>query len=156
MSESLLFPLGQYPLVTFPNEINVSLTLELCRSHSLGSATLDPPLRSPRLSSSATPSYVASSQGYYTYNAATPPSTTSKTRKIGQAEAGMALGESLGPPIVGQGDTSSMHPLGTVTAPWKRKLSQTMRHLVVSPRFHRKRYDSSSGDVSSSAESPQV
>lgn len=43
-------------------------------------------------------------------------------------------------------------------SPWKRKLSKTMKHLVVSPRFHRKRYEGSEGTAAegSGTNSPQL
>lgn len=143
--------------------IYVCLYLLVCRAQSIGSANLDQlPPRSPRLSSTATPSYAPSSQGYYTYSTATPPSTT-RSRKLShaQAEVSLSLGTGIGPGGVGTSatlDSSSMPPPGAAASPWKRKLSQTMRHLVVSPRFHRKRYDGSNPDVSITPESssPQM
>ena len=117
-----------------------------CRAQSIGSANLDQlPPRSPRLSAAAAPNYSPSAHGYYTYNTATPPVT--RVRKVSQAPTdGLSSGSSstLDPATV-------MAP--PAAAPWKRKLSQTMKHLVVSPRFHRKRYDGS-GLESPSAESP--
>jgi len=137
-----------------------------CRAQSVGSANLDQlPPRSPRLSTTAAPSYATSSQGYYTYSTATPP-TAARTRKISHAQAEVSL--SMGPPVTmtttsvtGSSNTldhSAVPPLGGMSTPWKRKLSQTMRHLVVSPRFHRKRYDGSTPDSTSSLEasSPQM
>lgn len=125
-----------------------SLWIVLYRAQSIGSANLDQlPPRSPRLSAAAAPNYSPSAQGYYTYNTATPPST--RVRKVSHAPSdGLNSGSS------GTLDSSTvMAP--PVASPWKRKLSQTMKHLVVSPRFHRKRYDGS-GLESPSVEAPTV
>lgn len=68
------------------------------------------------------------------------------------------------PGVSQTGSSSTLDPAAMMLPPpatqWKRKLSQTMKHLVVSPRFHRKRYDGSplespSGDVPVTA-SPQL
>lgn len=90
--------------------------------------------------------YSPSSQGYYTYNTSTPPAT--RVRKTSHAHTDI-----LAPPT---GNSSTLDPVSInppPAAPWKRKLSQTMKHLVVSPRFHRKRYDGSNLE-SPSAELP--
>ena len=118
------------------------------RAQSIGSANLDQlPPRSPRLSAATAPNYSPSAQGYYTYSTATPPAT--RVRKVSQAPAdGLNTGSSStldSSVVMGQ----------PAAAPWKRKLSQTMKHLVVSPRFHRKRYDGSTLE-SPSVESPVV
>lgn len=128
----------------------------LFRAQSIGSANLDPlPPRSPRLSAITTnPNYSPSAQGYYTYSTSTPPAT--RVRKSSQAPipADTAVSQTGSSTL---DPTAMMPPTAT---PWKRKLSQTMKHLVVSPRFHRKRYDgsaleSSTGDLPVSA-SPQL
>lgn len=60
------------------------------------------------------------------------------------------------------GNSNTLDPGTTLSAPtpWKRKLSQTMKHLVVSPRLHRKRYDGASTESPSAdtavAGSPQL
>ncbi len=150
------------------------------RAQSIGSANLDQlPPRSPRFSTTAAPSYATSSQGYYMYSAGTPPSTT-RSRKLShaQAEVTLSLGPGVSGPVPASGGGGSGSPIvtssgpgtsstldssavpftGSVATPWKRKLSQTMRHLVVSPRFHRKRYDGSTADSASGLESasPQM
>ena len=104
------------------------------RAQSIGSANLDQlPPRSPRLSVTAATNYSPSAQGYYTYS--TPPAA--RVRKTSHATADI-----LSPQV---GNSSTLDSATMMTsqpaAPWKRKLSQTMKHLVVSPRFHRKRYD---------------
>lgn len=132
----------------------------VCRAQSVGSVILEQQQqpRTGRLSTTTAPTYATSSQGYYTYSTVTVPSS-SRARKLShtQAEVTASLGVGGVPGAGGNYSTldpSSIHPSGANTSPWKRKLSQTMRHLVVSPRFHRKRYNSSSTDISSSAESP--
>lgn len=123
------------------------------RSQSIGSANLDHiPARSPRLSVATTPSYSPSATGYYTYSSATPP--LNKGRKISYS----------GTDTVVHGSSTlqaGVPALGVVPAPgspWKRKLSKTMKHLVVSPRFHRKRYDGSEVNTAEGggANSPQL
>lgn len=105
------------------------------RAHSIGSANLDQlPPRSPRLSVATAPNYSPSAQGYYTYNAATPPTTRVRKTTTDSLTSPAGSNSTL--------DPASMMP-PSVATPWKRKLSQTMKHLVVSPRFHRKRYDGS-------------
>ena len=122
-------------------------TIVLCsRAQSIGSANLDQmPPRSPRLSSTATPSYSPSAQGYYTYNTATPPTTAKRRASQTPADA------------LSSGNSSTLDSAAVMGPPaphpWKRKLSKTMKHLVVSPRFHRKRYDGSSLE-SPNAEAP--
>ena len=119
------------------------------RSQSIGSANLDQiPPRSPRLSAATTPNYSPSATGYYTYTSATPPP---KGRKISYTGTeSVVQGSStlqVAPP------SSAAHP----ALPWKRKLSKTMKHLVVSPRFHRKRYEGSESPGSEGgANSPQL
>lgn len=119
------------------------------RSQSIGSANLDQiPPRSPRLSVATTPNYSPSTTGYYTYTSATPPP---KGRKISYAgtESIVQGTSTLQPPPPG----NVAHP----ASPWKRKLSKTMKHLVVSPRFHRKRYEASESPGSEGgANSPQL
>lgn len=118
-----------------------------CRAQSIGSANLDQlPPRSPRLSAAAAPNYSPSAQGYYTYNTATPPAT--RVRKASQAPAD-ALGSGSSSTL----DSATVMAPAVAASPWKRKLSQTMKHLVVSPRFHRKRYDGS-GLESPTVETP--
>lgn len=111
-----------------------------CRAQSIGSANLDQlPPRSPRLSTTTKPpNYSTSTGDYYTYTSASP----GRGRKISYA-----AGEN---PI--QSATLQHGTLPPPGSPWKRKLSQTMKHLVVSPRFHRKRYEGSG--VDSEANSP--
>ena len=99
------------------------------RSHSIGSANLDQlPPRSPRLSITTTPNYSPSAGGYYTYNSSTPPPSSRRKASYGGAEL-----------------TSTLQPMPVPGSPWKRKLSQTMKSFVVSPRFHRKKYDGKFG-----------
>ena len=124
------------------------------RSQSIGSANLDQiPSRSPRLSVATTPNYSPSATGYYTYTSATPPLT--KGRKVSYAGTeAVVQGSStlqVGVPAIGGGGL----PPGS---PWKRKLSKTMKHLVVSPRFHRKKYEASGGAATegSGTSSPQL
>lgn len=135
---------------------NTSFSFSLSRAQSIGSANLDPlPPRSPRLSVTTNPNYSPSAQGYYTYTTSTPPAT--RVRKASHAQ--------MTDPAVSQtGGSNTLDPTTMMPPPpatqWKRKLSQTMKHLVVSPRFHRKRYDgnpleSASGDVPV-AQSPQL
>jgi BR serine/threonine kinase len=97
------------------------------RSHSIGSAGLDSTssTRQTRVNSVATPTYNPSAAGYYTYS-----SPSSRTRKTSYA----------------LGDTASLTlPLGASPqqpgSPWKRKLSQTMKTFMGSPRFHRRHLD---------------
>ena len=139
----------------------IDFTLYICtmaciffRSQSIGSANLDQiPSRSPRLSVATTPNYSPSATGYYTYTSATPPLT--KGRKVSYAGTeAVVQGSStlqVGVPALGGGGL----PPGS---PWKRKLSKTMKHLVVSPRFHRKRYEASEGAATegSGTSSPQL
>lgn len=111
------------------------------------------PTRSPRLSVATTPNYSPSATGYYTYTSATPP--LNKGRKVSYAGTeSVVQGSStlqVGVPALGGG----VPPPGS---PWKRKLSKTMKHLVVSPRFHRKRYEGSEGTTTegSGTSSPQL
>jgi hypothetical protein len=110
----------------------------ILRAQSIGSANLDPlPPRSPRLSVTTNPNYSPSAQGYYTYNTSTPPAT-----RVRRSHAQMTE-----PAVPQTGSSSTLDPTVMMPPPpatqWKRKLSQTMKHLVVSPRFHRKRYDGS-------------
>lgn len=126
------------------------------RAQSIGSANLDPlPPRSPRLSVTAKPNYSPSTQGYYTYNTSTPPAT--RVRKTSHAP--------ITDSVVAQapGSSNTLDPAAIpppAPTQWKRKLSQTMKHLVVSPRFHRKRYDGNSpespGTDIPTAASPQL
>lgn len=110
----------------------------VCRSQSIGSANLDQvTARSPRLSVSTAPNYSPSATGYYTYTSATPP--LNKGRKISYAGT-EAVAQPSSTLQAGIQVPGSIPPPGS---PWKRKLSKTMKHLVVSPRFHRKRYDGS-------------
>ncbi len=110
-----------------------------CRAQSIGSANLDQlPPRSPRLSVTNRPSnYSTSSGDYYTYTSASP-GRGRKTSHAGVEQVGQAatLQPGLSPPT-------------TPSAPWRRKLSQTMKHLTVSPRFHRKRYEGGETEASS-------
>lgn len=128
----------------------------LFRAQSIGSANIDVlPPRSPRLSVTTKPNYSPSAQGYYTYSTSTPPTT--RVRKSSHVQsADTAISQTGSSSTL---DPSTIMPPPAAT-PWKRKLSQTMKHLVVSPRFHRKRYDGSSlespsGDVPVAA-SPQL
>ena len=109
--------------------------------------------RSPRLSVATTPTYSPSATGYYTYTSATPP--LNKGRKISYAgtEAVVQGSSTLQVGVPGLGGGAP--PPGS---PWKRKLSKTMKHLVVSPRFHRKRYEGSEGTATegSGTNSPQL
>lgn len=108
------------------------LAMQRARAQSIGSANLDqlPAPRSPRLSTIAMPTYNPSSTGYYTYTGSSSPGA--KSRKV-------SSGEGAAPP----------------GSPWKRKLSQTMKSLVVSPRFQRKRYEAGSVDnVAEGSQSP--
>lgn len=127
------------------------LSFYLCilfRAQSIGSANLDPlpPPRSPRLSTVNKPNYSPSTQGYYTYSTSTPPAT--RVRKSSHAPA-MDTAVTQSSTL----DPATMMPAPAAT-PWKRKLSQTMKHLAVSPRFHRKRYDGTTPLDSQSAEVP--
>lgn len=111
--------------------IQHTLPLPFFRSHSIGSANLDQlPPRSPRLSITTTPNYSPSAGGYYTYNTSTPPPSSRRKASYGGAELG-----------------STLQPMPAPGSPWKRKLSQTMRSFVVSPRFHRKKYDGEFGVI---------
>ena len=90
------------------------------RSQSIGSANLDQlPSRSPRLSTTQTPSYSPSSGGYYTYSSFTPP--PNRPRKTSYA-----------------GDSATLQVPGS---PWKRKFSKKVKDFMGSPRFHRRRMD---------------
>lgn len=92
------------------------------RSQSIGSANLDQPPRSPRLTATIqTPSYSPSSGGYYTYSSSTPP--PNRPRKTSYA------GESATLQVPGPG------------SPWKRKFSKKVKDFMGSPRFHRRRMD---------------
>lgn len=94
------------------------------RSQSIGSANLDQPPRSPRLTATIqTPSYSPSSGGYYTYSSSTPP--PNRPRKTSYA------GESATLQVPGPG------------SPWKRKFSKKVKDFMGSPRFHRRRMDAS-------------
>lgn len=114
--------------------------ISIFRAQSVGSASLDSaPPQSPRLSIVTKPNYSPSTQGYYTYNTSTPPAT--RGRKTSHAQTADIV-------TAQAGNSNTLDP-GTITplsapTPWKRKLSQTMKHLVVSPRLHRKRYDGAS------------
>ena len=113
--------------------MSLSVTILIChfinRSQSIGSANLDQlPPRSPRLSTIAMPNYSPSTTGYYTYSSATP--SPGRGRKVSYAGT-----EHISATL--QPGTSSPN----LPTPWKRKLSKTMKHLAVSPRFHRKRYE---------------
>lgn len=129
------------------------ILLFVLRAQSIGSANLDQiPPRSPRLSAATTPNYSPSAQGYYTYN--TPPAV--RVRKTSHAPVDILAPQAGNSSTL---DPSTMMPPHAAT-PWKRKLSQTMKHLVVSPRFHRKRYDGSNVESPTSdspiAASPQL
>ena len=111
------------------------------RAQSTGSAGLDQySPRSPRLSVTARPTnYSTSSGDYYTYSGASP----GKGRKIS------SVTEPVGHAATLQSGLSPPGPPATAGAPWRRKLSQTMKHLTVSPRFHRKRYEGAETEASS-------
>lgn len=106
------------------------------RSHSIGSAVgLDSfPSRQTRHNSLATPTYSPSMSGYCTYTTFTPPASRGH-RKTSYAtgDTGPNVSATLHLPITG----SPQQP----GSPWKRKLSQTVKTFMGSPRFHRRRLD---------------
>ena len=98
---------------------------------------------------SGAPSYTPPT-GYYSYHSPQPNQRGGATRKVSMAGHEC---QTLPPTVASVSATGEMG----APSPWKRRLSTTLKTIVSSPRFHRKRFDQDgSSEASGSSSSPQT
>jgi BR serine/threonine kinase len=123
-----------------------SFQVQRGRSQSIGSAGLD--TITPPRSSTGTPPALYTPTGYYSYYSPQPQQKGGSVRKNSVASSDCQT-LPTGATLEGNGGGAS---------PWKRRLSTTLKTIVSSPRFGRRKFDSSHGGSpdASAAPSPQT